>query len=210
MSGVFYLAAGPASRARRRLPAAKIRRALLSTSALAGGALRSLALAATAAAGVVGWASMAQAFECVNSSLSSEGANDHGNLNATACGPLASANGATASAFGNMANANGADATATGAFAAANGANATAVGAGSVANGATANATGAGATAGGFGAIASATSATAFGVNAVAAAGDSVAIGNASSVTASAGPAQSQSVRTPPSPAGPARSRSAI
>ena len=95
------------SRAAKRRPLPASQRGLLSTSALAGSALRGLVLASGAAAGAVLMVLPADAFTCVNSSLSNAGATDNGFAGATACGPLANADGSDATAVGASANAIG-------------------------------------------------------------------------------------------------------
>ena len=129
------------SRAAKRRPLPASQRALLSTSALAGGALRGLVMAAGAA--LVANPASAQDYSAGGGVINppsgeatavGSGATTTGTA-ASAYGFNSNANGTFASAFGAGANANGADATATGFTANANGASASAFGQGANANG---------------------------------------------------------------------------
>jgi hypothetical protein len=164
---------------------------LMGASALAGGALRGLAVAAgmvtvfggaPAFAGCqssatdlsAGTSCAATASTGVQATAVGLNANATG-TNATAYGFLAIANGAAAGATGAQSTANGADATATGVGSTANGINATATGFISIANGAAAtatgsqsNATGTNATATGAGSLANGAAATATGTLSIA------------------------------------------
>jgi hypothetical protein len=132
MGGTGWAACGSRAAKRRPLPASQ--RALLSTSALSGDALRGLVLAA----GVALVASPASAQDY----SAGGGVINPPSLDATAVGAGATTTGEHASAYGNGANAFGNDASAFGVGAATNGVAATAIGDSTSANGATATATG--------------------------------------------------------------------
>jgi YadA head domain repeat (2 copies) len=146
---------------------------LMGASALAGGALRSLAVAAGMAAVFGAAPAMAQCSSNAGGTLSGAGACAAAaatGTQSTAIGLNANATGTGATAYGNGALANGDFATATGQFSRANGSNATATGQLSVVNGAVATATGHDSRANGFAATATGENSQANGTFATAAA----------------------------------------
>src|SRR5271166_3225728 len=114
MDGNCFSGTDSLSRAILRRPGRATGRALLSTSALAGGALRGLVLASGAVAGAAIMAGPADAFTCGNSTTGTgappgdaAGATDNSNAAATACGQSANANGTNATATGEFSIATG-------------------------------------------------------------------------------------------------------
>ena len=125
MDGNRFSGTDSLSRATLRRPGRATRRALLSTSALAGAALRGVVVAA----GIALSPTVAWAVECSNGGAGPNPAGaDNGDATNTACGATANAAGGNATAVGNLTRANAGGSTAVGGEAAGLGANSTAIG----------------------------------------------------------------------------------